>query len=321
MLPQQFLQNSGQSERFWNILVEMKKLETSGKGTAISMKKIGITTDCVCDLPDEYLKLHNIGIVYFYITTASGRFKDGFEITSENVIEYLDGGGERALTNAPAPEEYKEFFEKQLKTFGEVIHISISSHISDSCPNALSAIKLMGEQGKRVHIVDSEHLSTGIGHMVIRAVELCEDGKSADDIVSEMQDLKDRISTSFIARNADYLYRNGRVSRTVRNICSALSLHPVLTMKKGKMGVKALQIGNYDKSVKRYIKSELRRSKNIEKKRLFITHAGCTVKTLNEVRALADKLYGFDEILVTKASATISSNCGAGTVGVLYIYE
>ena len=285
------------------------------------MKKIGITTDCVCDLPEEYLSLNDVGIVYFYITTASGRFKDGYEITSENVIEYLDGGGERAETNAPEPEEYKEFFEKQLKFCETVIHISISSHISNSCPNALAATKLMGEQGKRVYIVDSEHLSTGMGHMVIRAVEMCEDGKSCDDIVSEMQELKTRVSTSFIAKNADYLYRNGRVSKAVRNICSALSLHPVLTVKNGKMGVKALQIGNYDKSVKRYIKSELRRSKNLETKRLFITHAGCTVKTLNEVRALSEKLYGFDEILVTKASATISGNCGAGTVGVLYIYE
>ena len=35
----------------------------------------------------------------------------------------------------------------------------------------------------------------------------------------------------------------------------------------------------------------------------------------------AEKLYGFDEILVTKASATISGHCGAGTVGVLDIYE
>ena len=285
------------------------------------MKKIGITTDCVCDLPDEYLKLHRVGIVYFYITTASGRFKDGYEITSENVIEYLDGGGERAETNAPEPEEYREFFENQLKFSEEVIHISISRHISNSCPNALAALKLMGEQGNRVHIVDSGHLSTGMGHMVIRAVEMREMGKSAEEIVSEMQELKARVSTSFIARNADYLYRNGRVSKAVRNICLSLRLHPVLTIKNGKMGVKTLQIGNYDKSVKRYIKSELRRSKNIEAKRLFITHAGCTVKTINEVRALCEKLYDFDEILVTKASATVSSNCGAGTVGVLYIYE
>ena len=285
------------------------------------MKKLAITTDCVCDLPDEYFKLHGVGIVYFYITTASGRFRDGYEITSENVIEYLDCGGERAETNAPEPEEYKEFFEKQLKFCEEVIHISISSHISNSCPNALAAIKLMGEQGERVHIVDSGHLSTGMGHMVIKAVEMCEGGKSAEEIVSEMQELKKRVSTSFIAKNADYLYRNGRVSKSIRDICAALSLHPVLSMRDGKMGVKALQIGNYDKSVKRYIKSELRHNNNINKKRLFITHAGCTIKTLGEVKALSEKLCSFDEVLVTKASATISSNCGAGTVGVLYINE
>ena len=59
------------------------------------MNSIGITTDCVCDLPDEYLKKRGVDVVYFYITTGTGRFKDGFEITSGNVLEYLENGGNK----------------------------------------------------------------------------------------------------------------------------------------------------------------------------------------------------------------------------------
>lgn len=285
------------------------------------MNKIGITTDCVCDLPNEYLKANDIEVLYFYITTETGRFRDGFEITSGNVLEYLENGGAKAETAAPAPEEYSSFFLSQLEKYDELIHISISDKVSLSYRNANAALELMGESGRKVRIIDSEHLSTGIGHMVIKAVEMRYAGCSADEIAAEAERMKPLISTSFITMNADYLYRNGRVSKQVRDLCDAFSLHPVLGMKKGRIVLKGIEIGNYEKSVMRYIKSELKKNSKIERKRLFITHAGCTVKLINAVKSRAEKLCGFDEILVTKASATISSNCGMGTVGVLFVRE
>lgn len=285
------------------------------------MNKLGITTDCVCDLPDEYLKANDIEVLYFYITTETGRFRDGFEITSGNVLEYLENGGAKAETAAPAPEEYRSFFLSQLEKYDELIHISISDKVSMSYRNANAALELMGDSGRRVRIIDSEHLSTGIGHMVIRAVEMRYAGWGAEEIVKEAERLKPLISTSFITMNADYLYRNGRVSKAVKTMCEALSLHPVLGMRKGRLTLKGIEIGNYEKSVMRYIKSELKKNSELEKKRLFITHAGCTVKLINAVKARAEKLCGFDEILVTRASATISSNCGMGTVGVLFVRE
>lgn len=285
------------------------------------MKKIGITTDCVCDLPEEYLSLNDVGIVYFYITTSTGRFRDGYEIDSANLIEYLESGGEKAETCAPEPIEYKSFFEEQLKKYDEIIHISITDKVSLSYRNALEAVKDMGDEGKRVHVADSEHLSTGMGHIVINAVEMRDGGSSVREILDETERLKKRVSTSFIAKNADYLYRNGRVSKTVRDICDAFMVHPILHLKNGKMTLKSIRIGNYDNSVKRYIRQELRHSKRIDKRRLFITHVGCTVKKISEAKAEINRLCSFEEVIVTKASATISSNCGEGTIGVLYINE
>ncbi len=283
------------------------------------MEKLGITTDCVCDLPEEYFELHDVGVLYFYITTGTGRFRDGYELDSANVIEYLENGGEKAQTNPPKPTEYMDFFQSQLKKHEEIIHICISSNVSESYKNALEALTLMGEDGKRVHIVDSQHLSTGMGHLVVNAVEMCNSGKSAEEILEQAESIKKRISTSFIADNADYLYRNGRVSKCVMKICSVLMLHPVLYLKDGKISLKTLKTGNYGKAVKRYIKGELGHNGKINKHRLFITHAGCTVKMISEIKEEVNKLCEFDEVIVTKASATISGNCGAGTIGVLFV--
>ncbi|MGN0692774.1 MAG: DegV family protein, partial [Oscillospiraceae bacterium] len=65
----------------------------------------------------------------------------------------------------------------------------------------------------------------------------------------------------------------------------------------------------------------LRRDGRINKKRLFITYAGCSVKTVSEISAEAEKLCKFDEVIITRASATVSSNCGPGTLGVLFVYD
>ena len=188
-----------------------------------------------------------------------------------------------------------------------------------SCKNVLDALKLMGEDGRRVHIVDSLHLSTGMGHLVVNAVEMRNNGKSTQEILEQSESMKKRISTSFIADNADYLYRNGRVSKGVKNICSVLMLHPVLFLKDGKISLKTLKIGNYGKAVKRYVRGELRHNGKINKHRLFITHAGCMVRMISEIKEEVNKLCVFDEVIVTKASATISGNCGAGTIGVLFV--
>lgn len=285
------------------------------------MRKIGITADCVCDLPDEYLAYNDIDIIYFYISTDTGRFRDGFEIDSRNIIEYLEDGGVKSETKEPSSSEFKSFFEKALKNNSEIIHVCISSGTSDSYKNALDAREHMGDRGKRVHIVDSYHLSTGMGHMIIKAVDMRDEGCTSKEIVKELDSMKKRVSSSFITRSADYLYRNGRVSKLVRDITAALKIYPVLTMKKGKMALKTIQIGSYDKAVIRYIRNELRYDRRINKGRLFVTHAGCTVKTIGDVRAEIDKLCSFDEVVVTTASATVSSNCGPGTLGVLYVYE
>ncbi|MGN1339429.1 MAG: DegV family protein [Oscillospiraceae bacterium] len=285
------------------------------------MRGIGITTDCVCDLPEEYLRCNDVSIIYFYITTATGRFKDGFEITSANILEYLNNGGEKAETNAPAPEEYRDFFLEQLEKYDQIVHVSISHMISQSYINAKKSLELLGEKGSRVRVLDSGHLSTGIGHIVIKAVEMRNAGRTADEIIEEAEQYRRCVSTSFITMNADNLYRNGRVSRRVRDLCNTLQLHPVLVMKDGRITVKGIKRGNYEKAVMSYIKGELHHDNKINRKRLFITHAGCTVKLIEMVQEQAMKLCSFDEVLVTKASATISSNCGMGTVGVLFVRD
>ena len=285
------------------------------------MKRVGVTAECVCDLPEDYLRAHDVDVIDFYIHTDTGRFRDGREITAGNILEYLENGGARAETNSPEPEEYREFFEKSLRKYDEIVHIAISGQVGESVRNAATAREKMGEDGRRVTVIDSEHLSTGMGLMVMRAVELRDAGYSAGEIAREIIAMRRKVATTFITVSADYLRRNGRVSQNVEKLCAFFMVHPVLMLKDGRISLKTLRIGNYEKAVMRYIRGELKRGGQIDTGRLFITHAGCTLKMLSQIRAEAQRLCRFDEIIVTQASATISGNCGPGTVGVLFLQK
>lgn len=283
------------------------------------MEKLGITVDCVCDLPDKYLKANDIDVVFYYITTSTGRFRDGDEIASENILEYLENGGAKSETNAPSPEEYRTVFENALKRYEEIIHFSLGDKLDKSAKNAMEAVKTMGDSGKKVTVVDTENLSTGMGHMIMKAVEMRDGGSSPTEIAETAEAMKSVISTTFITKNVDYLYRNGRVSKLVKNLCSAFRIYPVLTVKNGSLTLKTVKMGNYENAMMRYIRSELKNNKKIDTQRLFITHAGCTVKTISKIKAEVEKFCRFEEVTVTKASATVSGNCGPDTVGVLFV--
>ncbi|MGN0691202.1 MAG: DegV family protein [Oscillospiraceae bacterium] len=285
---------------------------------ALEKKKVGILTDCVCDLPKSTLRNWGVDILYFLVETESGVFTDTDEITAENVIDHMENGG-KTKSAPPPPEVYKKAFEKNLRRYDEVVHVAISSHISHSCENAEKAVKLMGDDGKRVHIFDSGHLSTGIGFLVMRAAELANQGRTADKILSELDELKTRVSTSFIAKNADYLHRNGLVPSYVKKLCNALSIHPVLAMKNGDLKLKTIIIGSFETACRYYIKLTLKDKNNIDRRSAYITHAGCSVKMLKAINKEVNNCCSFDELTVTDASATISSNCGPGTFGVLFV--
>lgn len=284
-------------------------------------RKICITTDCVCDLPDEMLKENSIDVVYFYIETDTGRFRDVNEITAQNIFEYLKNGGQKSMTNAPDPDELVKVFTEKLKSCDEIIHIAIGGGISASVKNSKTAVEQMGSLGERVHVFDSGHLSTGIGHIVLKAAEMVRNGVSdSEKILAELEKMRSRVSSSFMADSADYLYRNGKVSKFVKIICGFFSIHPVLAMKNGFLELKDVQIGNYEKSALRYVRKELKTPK-IKTDRLFITHAGCTASDIKLIRKEVNRIMKFDSVIVTKASATVSGNSGPRTFGLLYVRE
>ena len=173
---------------------------------------IRITSDSTCDL-NHLVEERNVGILALQVNLGANAYRDGVDIMPEDIFAYVAKTNELPKTSAPSIGDYEDFFKEQLAFGDEIIHFNISSKSSGSHNFAKQAAEGFG--GK-VHVIDSKALSSGQGLLVLKACDLRDEGKSADEIVAAIEELRERINTSFVPDNLDYLHKGGRVSGMVK---------------------------------------------------------------------------------------------------------
>ncbi len=295
--------------------------EEDGQETAVSQvtsrrkRKIAVTADCICDLPKEFLEKYQIRLMYCYVHTKEGRFCDLFEVASDGILEYLKTEGNYAHSSTAEPEKYEEFFSDTLKEAEHVLHITATTGLSGAYPNALQASRSFGN----VTVFNSAHISSGHGLMVLRAAQLAEEGKSIEEICQDLEEFKNDVCSNFLVPSTEALFRNGKLGGAVHGLCRALNLHPVLHMSQNSLKLWKIEAGNMKRARHRYVKQILAHARQIDRRILFLTYAGCSVRQLEEIMGEVEKYIHFDRVILQKASATVSSNCGVGVFGLMYV--
>ena len=276
---------------------------------------IKITADSTCDLSAEQLRQHNIDLFPMSITMGSQCLRDGIDVTPDDIYSHVDAGGDICTTSALNIADYTDRFSAFSKDYDAVIHINISAEFSSCYQNAV----LAAQEFDNVYVVDSRNLSTGHGHVVLRAAELAESGMAAEDIVKELNAFTHKVDASFILSRLDYMKKGGRCSSVVALGANLLHLRPCIEVVGGKMQVGKKYRGAYDKCVDQYVRDRLAHPENLDLSRIFITHSGVSDSALEAARRAVEDCAHFQEILVTRAGCTVSSHCGPGTLGVLFI--
>ena len=278
---------------------------------------IMISTDSVCDLPKYLADKQQIAVMPYRVFTEGGEFMDGIETETEGILSYIGDRGKRARSEAPGEADYEEFFAEQLTKAQYIIHITMAKNASQGYANALEASKTFDN----VIVVDSGHLSSGMGLMVLRAAGYAADGLTADAILEELERMKKCVKTSFIVDSTEYLARSGRIPSKINTVCKMLMLHPVIVLKNSSMKVGAIRMGTKDYVRRKYITSVFHVVGEIDKKILFITYAGMSREELKEIEEQVKSKMVFENIIYQKASPAISTNCGPGSFGLLFMLK
>ncbi len=289
----------------WDIDAEIQQISRRRK------KKVAITTDCISDLPDSLLEKYDIGVMYLYIQTASGRFSDTLEITSDDLLQYMTEDTGNIVSASVSVEEYEEFFAEMLTRAERVIHISMSGNIGQSYQTALTAA-----QGfDHVHVIDSAQVSCGQGLVVLYAGKLAMEGCSARDIREKVERIKGRISTHFFLPSVKIYSKRGYMNKMSARICELFQLHPVLKMRQGRLVMTGTEAGKMDSAKSRFLHWNLLHRKKISTDVIFISHAGCNVEQQNFIRREALRRIPFETVIMQRSSVSTACNTGIGTFG------
>lgn len=279
------------------------------------MNNIVITSDSTTDLSPELKERYNIQIIPLGVTLGDKTYFDGVNITPDDIYAHHAKTGELPKTAAANLGDCIDFFKKFADEGKSVIHFSISAEMSSTYNNA----RMAAEEFENVYVIDTRNLSTGGGLLVVAAAEMAQSGMEAPKIVEEIQKLVPCVDASFVIDSLEYLYKGGRCSALAMLGANLLKLKPCIEVKNGSMGVGKKYRGKFSDVLLTYAKERIGDHSDIDLDRVFVTHAGCEQEIIESVVKEVKALAPFKEVFLTRAGCTISSHCGANTLGVLFI--
>lgn len=281
------------------------------------MKKIGIITDCTCDLTKEMYEKYNIEVLPLYVVMKGKTYQDGIDITTEEMYKLVDKYNELPKTSNVSPAKFEEFFKYYLEKYESIIYYGIGSDLSGTYQNAKIAASEFDEN--KVFIGDSKNLSTGIGLLILKAAKYRDEGYSAKEIFEKVNELVPRVRTQFAINTLKYLHMGGRCSGVSKILGTALKLKPIIKVINGKLEVSKKPIG-YVRALRTMLDNTYADLGNMDLDHIFVTHtvADSDAKYLKEELS---KVIPSDCLRETNASGVIATHCGPRTIGILYLVK
>ncbi len=280
------------------------------------MKKCAITAETTCDLSEELIKKYDFKLIPVTVILNDKEYKDGIDITSEELFKYVEQSGKLPKTSALSVDSYQKFFSEVKKDCETVIHFSISSKASSTIENARKAAENVGN----VYVVDTKALSTGEALLMLKARDMLAQGEEVRTVYDEICKTADKVQTSFVLDTLDNMHKGGRCSSAALFGSKLLKIHPFIYEKDGALSVKKKYMGTLSRSLSSYVCDLKNENPDYDACRAFVTHSPCDGRenielVINKVKELFD----FEEIIETQAGATVSTHCGKNTIGVLFI--
>jgi DegV family protein with EDD domain len=287
-----------------NLRTEDMAKEVAGE-ESIKETHITLVADETCDIPQKIVEKYQIEVVPQVIN-----WDEGEKLLGENIYEKLKEADKKGIKTLPktsqaSPKVFLDAFKKKLDTLpkdGQIITILLSSKLSGAFNSAMQARQMVSEPN-RIHIIDSMNVSSGLGVIILDAIELIQEQTPLEEIESKIKDTE----TNFFAALDDpkWLENGGRLSHSqakwIRRL-SKIGIRPLLTIKEGKIEKGGIVFGSKDiaTAIFKKIKSSSAKAREEGKIRVVINHCD----NEEEAQKLKDKL---KEIKVEVAYSSLVS--------------
>ena len=163
--------------------------------------KLSVTCDTSCTLPPEHKTNLKIPTISCTVKTDRGEFLEGAEITTGNILTYMERTGNAPQLIPPTAEDYRRFFSEQQKENTALCHFSVSSKLSPAYSNACEAAAGM----KNVFVVDTMQMGSGMSFHIMQGARLASEGFGAEFIKKSARELNPKIVNCYAGADPDFM--------------------------------------------------------------------------------------------------------------------
>lgn len=282
------------------------------------MEKIKLITDSTADLSNELLEKYAIRVIPLYVNFGEDSYKDGIDLNANELYAKVETLKMLPKTAAVTRFDFITEFQKWYAEGYKIIYLGISKSMSSTYENALMAASEIDEEN--IKVFDSMNLSTGIGLQLIKAAQAISQGMSFTEVCSLVETNRLKVRSQFVIPTMEYLHKGGRCSGLTRFVGTVLKIKPIIEVRNGSMQVGRKPHGSMQVALNALLNMVDLDLENIDEREIFVTHS------LNEEAASYLKLelkkrFPRTELYETSAGCVISSHCGKGTIGILYMLK
>jgi len=278
-----------------------------------------IVSDTTTGLTREEAASYGVDLVSQIVNFGSESLRDGVDITNAVFLQRLKMSKEFPTTSQPSAGDFVAVFKPHLDAGHEILCITVSSGLSGTYSSAMTAKEQLGTD--KITVVDSRTVAGAEALMVLEAVRLARQGKSAAEIAAHLESWVTGIKLDFTLNTLEYLVKGGRASNLQGILGTLLQLKPVLTIRDGTGKIEALErVRTRAKAVARLKEIVDEAVAGQSHLRLAVVHTGLPA----EAEALAEEWrakYALAECPTMEMPPAVAAHAGPGALGAAYYTE
>lgn len=268
-----------------------------------------IVVDSCCELPVEFAGDDRFERVPLGLEVGEWHTMDDEDFDQAEFLKQVAGCASCPKSYCPSPERYREAYHTEAE---HVYVVTLSSHLSGSYNSAVLGKALYEEKygPKQIHVVDSESASGGETQILLKLMELEEQGLPFEEIVKQIEAFRDTRIVYFVLDNLDTLRKNGRLTGVKALVATTLNIKPVMAGNHGVIEQKGQSVG-IKKALAKMADMVVKDIGSGEGRKLIITHCNAPERA-KAVKEMITRQARFVKVLImdTRGISSMYANDG-----------
>ena len=272
-----------------------------------------IVTDGAADILPDWKDEYGIDMIPVNILFGEKSYLQGVELDNEGFYKLVDETKRVPKTSQPTPHQFVEYYRKIAQKDDTILSIHVTAKLSGTYTSAIAAAEELKDEFKIIPI-DSESGSLGIGLMCREARKMEKQGKSIDEIVQYLEDIKQRVRVILTLDTLEYAKMSGRVKTLQAALASVLNVKPIAVLRDGDLSMTE-RVRTRKASLQRVI--EMAKEEYGDKPVYLAAVHARDIKSGEGLLEDAKSHFNHKETMVGELSISVAANLGPGTVGLI----